>query len=98
MIALQGGSRIGCQCLTSWEIPDDDYFESFYHPEYCIGQTVLHKMRASGGEILHPVIVHGVWWTGIDWEYNVLLPADHPEWVEEDNESRQLAEWLIEPI
>lgn len=98
MIALQGGSRIGCQHFTSWEIPDDNYFRDFYHPEYCIGQAVLHRIKVTSGEILHPVIVIGLFWTGDDWEYEVLYPPEHPEWVEENNESHHLAEWQIEPI
>ena len=98
MISLQGGSRTGCHNFTSWEIPDDDYFQGFYHPEYFIGQTILHRMKVTGGEILHPVKVIGLWWTGVDWEYEVLLPPDHPEWVEEDNQVKHLELYYIEKI
>lgn len=98
MIAFQGDSRIGCLQFTSWDIPDVDFFKGFYHPEYFIGQTVLHRMKRNSGEILHPVIVYGLYWTGVDWEYEVLLPYDHPEWVEEDNECERLALFQTEPI
>lgn len=63
-----------------------------------IGQTVLHRLKANGGEILRPVIIIGLLWAGLDWEYEVLLPQDHPEWVEEDNEFRFLPYHRIEPI
>ena len=98
MIAFQGDSRIGCQQFTSWEIPDVNYFQGFYHPEYCIGQTVLHRMKTYCGDILHTVTVIGLCWNGIDWNYDVLLPPDHPEWVEEDNEVINLELFYIEPI
>ena len=98
MISLQGDKRIVCQHFASWEIPDDNYFLDFYHPEYCIGQTILHRMKVTGGEILHPVKVIGIFWTGVDWEYEVLLPPDHPEWVEEDNQFKYLELYYIEPL
>ena len=98
MISLQGDSRIGCHRFTSWDIPNDGFFKGFYHPEYFIGQTVLHRIKKSNGEILHPVIVHGLYWNGIDWEYDVVLPPDHPEWELEDNEFKHLELYDIEPM
>jgi hypothetical protein len=65
-------------------------------PEYYIGQLVLHRMKRSNGEILHPVQIIGLYWTGIDWEYAVSLPPDHPQFVEEDHEWDFLNYWLLE--
>ena len=98
MISLQGDCRTGCHDLASWEAPSDDYFAGFYHPEYFIGQIVLHKMRTYKGEILHSVVVIGLYWTGLDWEYEVLLPPDHPQFVPEDNAAIFLSNWNLEPI
>ena len=98
MIPLQCGSRTGCHDFTSWRIPDNKYFESFYHPEYFIGQTILHRIKVTGGEILHPVTIIGLYWTGTDWEYEALLPTDHPQFVPEDEITKFLASWNIESI
>lgn len=67
-------------------------------PGYYIGQTVLHKMKVRQGEILHPVEVIGLRWTGIDWEYAVELPENHPQFELENHEWAELAEWQIEPM
>ena len=72
--------------------------KEFDKPEYYIGQTVLHRIRVRQGEILHPVTVLGLRWTGIDWEYFVELPENHPWFEAEDREVEWLNHWLIEPL
>jgi hypothetical protein len=72
--------------------------KEFDKPEYFIGQTVLHKMKVRQGEILHPVTVVGLHWTGIDWEYAVEFPEDHPLFELEENEWADLAHWQLEPM
>ncbi|MDZ8260636.1 hypothetical protein [Nostoc sp. ChiQUE01b] len=64
--------------------------KEFSKPEYYIGQTVLHKIKVKQGEILYPVTVLGLSWTGMDWQYSVSLPEDHP-WFEPDDNER---EWV----
>ncbi|MHC5915547.1 MAG: hypothetical protein ACYTXE_32160 [Nostoc sp.] len=59
--------------------------KEFDKPEYFIGQTVLHKMKVRQGEILHPVTVIGIRWSGSDWAYAVEFPEDHPQFEPEDH-------------
>lgn len=70
----------------------------FDKPEYFIGQRVFHRMKVRQGEILHPVTVLGLRWTGIDWEYAVGFPEDHPLFELENNEWADLAHWQLEPM
>ena len=92
------------QCCSShssykaFGFEDFNYFDGFYPPEYAIGQVVLHKVAAVGGEILYPVIVFGCYWCGTDWEYMVQLPPTHPWFVPEDSEAIDVGEWCIEPL
>lgn len=72
--------------------------KEFHKPEYFIGQRVLHRMKVRQGEILYPVRVLGLTWTGIDWEYFVELPKYHPWFKAEDREVEWLNDWLIEPM
>ncbi|WP_138506716.1 hypothetical protein [Nostoc sp. PA-18-2419] len=76
---------LGCRCsanaLKFWHLRIS---KTFSKPEYYIGQTVLHKMKVKQGEILHPVEVIGICWTGRDWQYAVELPEDHP-WYQVNN-------------
>ena len=72
--------------------------KEFDKPEYYIGQTVLHKMRVRQGEILHPVTVVGLKWTGIDWEYAVELPENHPQFEPENHTWAELNHWLLEQM
>lgn len=58
--------------------------KTFDKPEYYIGQTVLHRIRVRQGEILHPVTVVGIRWSGADWAYAVEFPEDHPQFEPED--------------
>lgn len=88
---LQG--CVASHCSYSLKI-----IEEFGQPEYYIGQLILHRIKLCNGEILHPVQVCGVLWTGIDWEYAVTLPSDHPQFVEEDHEWDLLNDWLLEPM
>lgn len=59
--------------------------KTFDKPEYYIGQTVLHRIRVRQGEILHPVTVVGIRWSGADWAYAVEFPEDHPQFEPEDH-------------
>jgi hypothetical protein len=72
--------------------------EDFSKPEYYIGQTVFHKMKVKHGEILHPVTVIGLWWSGWDWTYCIQLPEDHPEFVYEDHEWHEVEAHQLEPM
>lgn len=64
--------------------------KEFDKPEYYIGQTVLHRIKVRQGDILYPVKVVGLSWTGMDWQYAVTLPKVHP-WFEVDDNER---EWV----
>jgi hypothetical protein len=72
-------------CSYSLQIIGD-----FDQPEYYIGQLVMHCIKRCNGEILHPVRILGVFWTGMDWQYAVSLPEHHP-WFEFDDRE---VEWL----
>ena len=97
MISLTGELNLACSRSAFWNLPETDFFSDFYQPAYYIGQTVLHRMKVEGGEILHPVKVMGIRWTGMDWEYEVLFPPDHPE-CQEDITGELLEDWQIEQI
>ena len=87
----------GYQRVQNWNL-GLELGEDFHLPTYCIGQTVLHCMKVRQGEILHPVLINGIFWTGLSWEYSVFLPKEHPEFVHENNESSWLEEWEIESL
>jgi hypothetical protein len=72
--------------------------KDFDQPEYFIGQTVWHRMKHPAGEILHPVEVIGLWWNGLDWNYIVSLPEDHPQFVPENNQVIEVEDWQIEEM
>jgi len=72
--------------------------KEFDKPEYFIGQTVLHKMKVSQGEILHPVKVVGLRWSGVEWVYSVEFPKDHPQFELEDHEWDELEDSQLETI
>ena len=78
-----------------WQLPVTKEFDQ---PEYYIGQTVFHLMKVEQGEILHPVTVHGVAWTGVDWEYLVELPPSHPRFKKEDREWDWLGDYELEAM
>ena len=78
-----------------WQLQISTEFEK---PEYYIGQTVLHRIKVNRGEILHPVKVIGLLWSGIDWYYYVLLPEDHPEFKVEDSEWTEVENWELEAM
>ena len=65
--------------------------EDFYLPTYCIGQTVFHCMKVNQGEILHPVLINGLFWTGGDWEYSVYLPEEYKSRLAFNNE---IGQWM----
>jgi hypothetical protein len=72
--------------------------KAFSRPEYYIGQTVLHKMEVKHGEILHPVMVIGLWWNGFNWVYAIDLPKDHPHFKPEDHEWDDVEDYQLEPM
>src|SRR3712207_1240079 len=72
--------------------------KKFSLPEYYPGQVVFHVMQAPGGYIAHPVEVVGLIWNGLDWDYWVALPPDHPEYDEEDCVQMELNSWNLEAI
>jgi hypothetical protein len=66
-----------------------------------IGQVVLHQIKQSPGEIMIPVKVIGFKWTGVDWEFDVKVPEEHPEYLLDEEDENcvydviTLAEWNI---
>lgn len=60
--------------------------KDFPQPKYYIGQTVLHVINAPLGEILHPVKIVGIIWTGCNWEYELDLPDNHPDFAYYEDE------------
>lgn len=81
-----------CSTVDFWYLPiSKSEFDNC--PDYYPGQTVFHKIKVTGGEVLHPVMVVGVRWDGCGWEYSVDLPPDHPMFQFEN------CEWLddVEP-
>lgn len=68
----------------------------FSQPEYYIGQLVLHRIKRPNGEILHPVQILGVFWTGLDWQYAVSYPPDHPHFQIDDGEFDWIDDWQLE--
>lgn len=85
----------GLSLHDSWVLP---VTKNFSQPEYYPGQTVWHCMKVSLGEILHPVLIIGLWWTGLDWEYVVELPRSHPNFKLEVGEVVYLEKWELESI
>lgn len=88
----------GCCSANAFDFWHLRIIKTYGKPEYFIGQTVLHRIEVRQGEILHPVEVIGISWTGNDWQYDVSFPKDHP-WFEVGEHE---AEWVdvdeIEPI
>jgi len=72
--------------------------KEFDKPEYFIGQTVLHRIKVRQGEILHPVEVIGIFWTGMDWQYGVSLPEEHPWFEVDDREVEWVDDHEVEPM
>jgi hypothetical protein len=72
--------------------------KNYDKPEYYIGQTVLHKIKVKQGEIMYPVTVVGLSWTGMDWQYSVSLAKDHPWFETDDNEREWVDDRELEPM
>ena len=72
--------------------------KEFDKPEYYIGQTVLHRIKVRQGEILHPITVIGLYWSGIDWIYIIDLPENHPQFKLEDHTWGEAQDWQLEPM
>lgn len=82
-------------CLYFWQLPVTKEFEQ---PKYYIGQIVLHIIKQEKGEILHPVKIIGIFWTGGKWEYAINLPKEHPEFQEEEDEVTLVNDWNLEAM
>jgi hypothetical protein len=89
------GLCCNANALRFWHLRVSRVFDK---PGYYIGQTVLHKMKVRQGEILHPVEVIGIFWTGIDWQYAVSLPEDHPYFEVDEREDEWLDDYEVEPM
>lgn len=72
--------------------------QEFDKPEYAIGEVVWNVIKLSDGQILHPVTITGLYWTGIDWEYLAMLPPNHPRFKDDDHESEWMAQRQLEPM
>lgn len=73
--------------------------QEFDKPEYGIGEVVWNVIDLSDdGQILHPVTITGLSWTGVDWEYLALLPESHPQFETEDHECVWMPRWQLEPM
>jgi hypothetical protein len=97
MVALNA-PKTGCcnaNALDFWHLRITKTFE---RPKYYIGEAVLHKIKVPNGEILHPVTVIGLYWTGFDWVYFVQLPKDHPQFERDDHEWDELDDYQLEAM
>jgi hypothetical protein len=98
MLAVDAPNLGNCRnanALNFWHLP---IIKTYDKPEYYIGQTVLHKIKVRQGEILHPVTVIGLKWSGVDWVYAVELPEDHPQFEPENHQWDEYEGWLLEPM
>ncbi|MBD2569864.1 hypothetical protein H6G59_18575 [Anabaena lutea FACHB-196] len=59
---------------------------------------MLHRIRKKNGEILHPVYIDGLRFSGAEWVYAVNLPEDHPDWILEDSEWAEVEEEDLEEM
>lgn len=92
-LPLESPYRVGePACLYFWQLP---VTKKYPLPKYYLGQIVLHVIKRPNGEILNPVEVIGLWWTGAEWEYLVELPPHHPSFKSEE-EVVYLEEWQLE--
>lgn len=87
--------RFCCNAFDFWHLR---ITKAFDQPEFYIGETVLHRINVSQGEILHPVKVIGLYWCGIGWIYCVQFPKNHPQFKPEDNEWGEFEEHQLEPM
>jgi hypothetical protein len=89
------GSCCNANALKFWHLRISKVFTK---PEYYIGQSVLHKMKVKQGEILHPVTVIGLWWSGNSWTYFIQLPEDHPQFDPDEHQVTELEHWQLEAM
>ena len=96
--------------ITSTELLTDSFVQTcfwdncvsceFPKPMCFVGQIVLHHV-GNIAEMMIPVKVIGFRWTGIDWEFDVKLPEEHPEYSLDDEDENcvydviTLNEWQI---
>lgn len=93
MLASSGNFSAGSLCF--WHQPVS---KEFSQPQYFIGELALHVMRVPKGYVLHLVKVVGAYWTGIDWQYAIELPTDHPYYKKLDGEFEWVDEVYLEKL
>lgn len=89
---------LGCcspNALKYWYLP---IIKNYPLPRYYIGQLVLHCIPRPNGQILHPVTVIGMFWSGSYWIYTIEFPPNHPEFIHETSEIEEVEEHQLEPI
>lgn len=89
------GSCCNVNALKFWHLRISKTFDK---PEYYIGQTVLHRIKVRQGEILHPVIVIGLWWNANSWVYFIELPEDHPLFDPSEHQISEAEDWQLEAM
>ncbi len=57
-------------------------------PKYQIGQIVLYNDYTAEPEADYIVRINGLNWTGVEWEYAIQLPVNHPMWQSCINENQ----------
>lgn len=93
MVSSHGFDPVGSLCF--WYEP---VIKEFSQPEYFIGELVFHIVQVVDGYILYPVKVLGLCWTGLDWEYAVELPVEHPYYIADDCEVYWVNEGYLEKL
>lgn len=88
-------SQTHSSSIDFWYLPIP---KKFTKPKYNLGQRVFHRITQREGEILHPVEVTALSWTGADWEYGVDFPKDHPQFKSGDIEGDYVCEWQLEAM
>lgn len=98
MISFHSPETLCCSSNDFWHLPISKT-EFDRQPEYHLGQTVFHKIQRTGGEILHPAKIVGLYWDGIDWVYSIDLPPEHPQFQVEDCEwLSEVSHWQLEAM
>ena len=91
--------KLGLCCNANafrfWHLP---IIKNYPLPKYYIGQLVLHCIDHPKGQILHPVTVVGLFWSGRDWTYMIEFPPNHPDFELEKSELDEVTEDRLEPI
>jgi hypothetical protein len=72
-------------CCTETSSSTDKYWvlklpRIYPKPEFQIGEIVLYSDYISDVEADYIVRINGLNWTGLEWEYAIQLPVNHPRW------------------